>query len=270
MLGNGSRAKSRTSAPDAVEESPLMDDSLSATPAPKDYSLSPRERRVVGVLIEKAKTVPDSYPMTLNGIVTGCNQKSNRHPQMTFTDEQVEDVIESLRHKGLVVEIQGSGRVPKFKHQAYDWFGANKVELAVLAELLLRGEQTLGDLRSRTSRMEPIADLGEMQRIVQALIDRGLMQALTPAGRGQMVSHAMYLAGEQAELAKTIASSSWSETPSGSSGSREVAASRGGGGDTSAASRAWAEEAAELRLLIEQLSERLQSMEEKLNSVLGN
>lgn len=231
-------------------------------PAAKDYSLSPQERRVLGVLIEKAKTVPDSYPMTLNGMVTGCNQKSNRHPQMTMSDEDVEETVESLRAKGLVVEIQGNGRVVKYKHQAYDWFGANKVELAVIAELLLRGEQTLGDLRARTSRMEPIADLGEMQRIVLGLIERRLMQALSPPGRGQVVSHAMYESGEQAELAASAAKGSWDEPSSPSPTPRATSAAP-------AASSALQEEVAELKRTVEQLSERLQAMEEKLSAALG-
>lgn len=169
--------------------------------APRKWrALEPLERRVLGVLVEKAKTVPDSYPMTLNGIVSGCNQKSNREPKMDVDENQVENAIESLRRDGAMVEIHGGGRVPKFKHFAYEWLGVDKVELAVMTELLLRGEQTLGDLRARASRMEAIPDLGTLQTIVRRLVDRGLMQELTPPGRGQLVSHNLYPEGERNRL----------------------------------------------------------------------
>ena len=238
-------------------------DSDAASPETRDYTLSPRERRVLGVLIEKAKTVPDSYPMTINGIVTGCNQKSNRNPQMTLTEDQAEEAVDSLRARGLVVEIQGNGRVVKYKHQAYDWFGASKVELAVLAELLLRGEQTLGDLRARTSRMEPIADLGEMQRIVGELVGRGLMQALTPAGRGQVVSHAMYLPEEQAELGAQV-----EFAPSGASSESPIA-SRPASAAVNVSASVSSNELESLRRTVEALADRLQVVEDKLESLLG-
>lgn len=169
--------------------------------APRKWrALEPLERRVLGVLVEKAKTVPDSYPMTLNGIVAGCNQKSNREPKMDVDENQVENAIESLRRDGAMVEIHGGGRVPKFKHFAYEWLGVDKLELAVMTELLLRGEQTLGDLRARASRMEAIPDLGSLQTIVRRLVDRGLMQELTPPGRGQLVSHNLYPESERNRL----------------------------------------------------------------------
>ncbi len=162
--------------------------------------LSPRQRRVAGVLIEKAKTVPDSYPMTINGLISGCNQKSNRDPHMELTEEDIEQVLEELRGMGAVVEVQGSGRVPKFKHNLYEWFGLDKVEIAVLAELLLRGPQTLGELRTRASRMEPIPDQGTLQNLLRNLQARNLLLELTPPGRGQVVTHNVYKERELPEL----------------------------------------------------------------------
>lgn len=162
--------------------------------------LSPRQRRVAGVLIEKAKTVPDSYPMTVNGLVTGCNQKSNRDPHMELSDDDIERVLEELRAMHAVVEIQGSGRAVKYKHNLYDWFGVEKVEIAVLAELLLRGPQTLGDLRARVSRMEPIADQGTLQNLLKQLQAKQLILELTPPGRGQIVTHNLYKERELPEL----------------------------------------------------------------------
>lgn len=169
--------------------------------APRRWQpLSPRQRRVLGVLIEKAKTTPDTYPMTVNALIAGCNQKSNRDPLMNLSAEDVEQVLEELRALGVVTEVQGSGRVPKYRHHAYEWLGVDKVELAVMAELLLRGEQTLGELRSRASRMEPIADLAAMKEVASRLASKGLLWELTPPGRGQVVSHALYKEREVAEL----------------------------------------------------------------------
>ncbi len=162
--------------------------------------LSPRQRRVCGVLIEKAKTVPDSYPMTVNGLVTGSNQKSNRDPHMELSDGDIEQVLEELRAMGAVVEVQGSGRVLKYKHNLYDWFGVDKVEIAVLTELLLRGPQTLGELRTRASRMEPIPDQGTLQNLLAALKAKKLILELTPPGRGQVVTHNLYKDRELPEL----------------------------------------------------------------------
>ena len=79
--------------------------------------MSSRQRRVVGVLIEKAKTTPDVYPMTLNSLVAGCNQKSNRSPQMNLNADDVQQAVDELREMGAIVEVQGSGRVPKYRHQ---------------------------------------------------------------------------------------------------------------------------------------------------------
>lgn len=168
--------------------------------------LNARQRRVLGVLIEKAKTTPGGYPMTVNGIVTGCNQKSNRAPLMTLDDADVMNTLNDLGNFGLVEEIDWTGRVPKYKHLAYDWLAVDKVELAVLGELLLRGAQTLGELRGRAARMEPIADLAALQPIVDSLVQRGLMLELTPAGRGQVVTHGLYPADELDEVRETATS----------------------------------------------------------------
>ena len=160
------------------------------------------QRRVLGVLIEKAKTTPAGYPMSVNAIVTACNQKSNRKPLMSLDDYDVQNTLNDLMSLGVVTEVDWMGRVPKYRHQAYDWLGVDKAELAVLAELLLRGEQTLGDLRARAARMEPIADQAALRPIVDHLVQRGLMLELTPAGRGQIVTHNLYTDTERAELTR--------------------------------------------------------------------
>lgn len=175
-----------------------------ATPAagPKWRQLERIERRVAGVLVEKAKTTPDNYPLSVNALVNGCNQKNNRFPQMTLDEDQVTDALDSLRKAGAVALIQGDGRVEKYRHLLYDWLGVDKFEMAVMAELLLRGAQTLGELRGRAARMEPIKDIGELGPIVERLRAKNLLIFLTPPGRGGVVTHNLY---QPQELAKVRA-----------------------------------------------------------------
>jgi uncharacterized protein YceH (UPF0502 family) len=171
-----------------------------SSPVRKWQPLNSRQRRVLGVLVEKAKTTPDAYPMTINGIVTGANQKSNREPLMSLSADDAEQILGELRALACVTEVQGSGRVPKYRHHAYEWLGVEKTELAVMTELLLRGEQTLGELRGRAARMEPITDVAALVPVVESLKAKGLMIELTPAGRGQVVSHNLYKERELVEL----------------------------------------------------------------------
>ncbi|MBU6309136.1 MAG: DUF480 domain-containing protein [Planctomycetes bacterium] len=149
------------------------------------------ERRVLGVLIEKAKTTPDQYPLSLNGVVTGCNQKSNRDPVMTVDEEQAARALEGLRKCGAAAEVFGSGKLPRYRHLAYEWLGVGKEELAIMGELLLRGEQTEGDLRGRASRMDPIPDLDTLRGHLDRLAERGLVIWLSPPGRGRMLTHGL-------------------------------------------------------------------------------
>lgn len=171
-----------------------------ANSTPRWKPLEGPQRRVLGVLIEKAKTTPAGYPMTVNAIVVGCNQKNNRDPLTAYDDFDVEKALGELQELGVVKEIDWIGRVPKYKHIAYEWLAVRPVELAVLAELLLRGPQALGELRARASRMEPIEDLSALKPIVEGLVERKLMLELTSPGRGQIVSHNLYPPTELALL----------------------------------------------------------------------
>jgi hypothetical protein len=150
------------------------------------------DRRVLGVLGEKAKTTPDTYPMSLNGVVAACNQKSNRSPVMQLEPDQVEESLDRLREFGAVALIEGSGRVQKYRHYLYEWLGVSKVELSVMIELLLRGPQTEGELRGRVSRMDPIDDLNALRELLTSLRSKGLVIPLTPEGRGQVFTHALF------------------------------------------------------------------------------
>ena len=149
------------------------------------------ERRVFGVLIEKAKTTPDQYPLSLNAVVTGCNQKSNRDPVMNLDEEQVARGLAALRQCGAAAEVFGNGRLARYRHLGYEWLGVGKEELSILGELLLRGEQSEGDLRGRASRMDPIADLATLRAHLDRLAERGLIVWRSPPGRGRLLTHGL-------------------------------------------------------------------------------
>lgn len=147
--------------------------------------LNPDEARVLGVLVEKGFTTPEQYPLSLNALTAGCNQKNNRDPVLAMTDDQAFDAVESLRAKGLVIRIEaGAGsRVHRFRHNATDAFHVRAGELSVLAELLLRGPQTEGELRGRASRMVPMETLDVAREMLRALMSRDepLVRELPPA-----------------------------------------------------------------------------------------
>jgi len=242
--------------------------------------LTLRQRRVFGVLVEKAKTTPDAYPMTINGLVAGCNQKSNREPQMNLSPEDVEQVLEELRGMGAVTEVQGSGRVAKYRHHAYEWLGAEKTELAVMTELLLRGEQTLGELRGRAARMEPIADLAVLKPVIDSLVRKGLMIEVTPPGRGQIVSHALYKERELAELkaryaghvATPIEGDDAPPLVAGTAGAAVAAVTKTRVTPPGVTADQFAElsvEVAELRAEMGRMKEQLQGIESKLQQLLS-
>lgn len=154
--------------------------------------ISAAARRVLGVLVEKAKTTPDNYPLSLASIISGSNQKSNRSPQMDLDEDDALFALDELREAGAAREVQGSGRVTKYRHAAYEWLEVDGPGSAVMTELLLRGPQTLGELRSRASRMHAFDSLDALKVVVDALVENGLVEALSPAGRGQTFAHTLY------------------------------------------------------------------------------
>ena len=135
------------------------------------------EARVIGCLIEKQITTPDQYPLSLNALVNACNQKSNRDPVMVVDETTVQSTVDRLVRKHFVIEKSGFGsRVPKYQHRFCNTeFGALKFtaqELAILCELLVRGRQTPGELRTRASRMAPFSEVGEVEAALEALRTR--------------------------------------------------------------------------------------------------
>lgn len=165
------------------------------------------ERRALGVLIEKQKTSksPDAYPMSLNAITTGCNQKSNREPVLNLDEDEVEETLSRLQGGGYVSKITG-GRVDRWRHLVYENWRVGRVELALLAELLLRGPQTEGDLRTRVGRMDEVADLDLLRTLLKPLADRGLVVYLTPPERrGAVLSHGFHTPEELAAARSAFA-----------------------------------------------------------------
>jgi uncharacterized protein len=131
------------------------------------------EGRVLGCLIEKEITTPEYYPMTLNALINACNQKSNRDPVVTFEEEDVAEAIDRLREKQLLSTLTGGGnRVPKYGHRLQERLNLGRREVALLCELLLRGPQTLGELKDRAGRMHRFTDTDEVERCLTALSQR--------------------------------------------------------------------------------------------------
>jgi len=152
------------------------------------------QRRVLGVLIEKGLTTPEYYPMTLKALVAGCSQKSNRSPVAAYSPERVQDVLDELRAMGLVAEIHTeSGRTARFRHHVRQNVRLTEPQLAILTELLLRGRQRLGELRTRASRMVPIERQDDLRDALGGLIERDMVRSNGPLERrGIEVDHCLY------------------------------------------------------------------------------
>jgi len=137
------------------------------------YSLTEIEARVLGALIEKEITTPEYYPLSLNALVNACNQKSNRAPEMHLDDDAVLQSLRTLEQKDLAGKGDNmDGRVKKYEHRLADAFNFTRPETAVLCELLLRGPQTPGELRSRAERMHHFDDLDSVNATLRHLIER--------------------------------------------------------------------------------------------------
>lgn len=154
------------------------------------------QRRLLGVLVEKSKTTPDAYPLSINALTVGSNQKSNRDPLLNLSDDDIEDAMPGLMTLGLVTRITGS-RVDRWRHNLYDVWRVDKIELAILAELLLRGPQTEGELRSHANRMDTIDDLETLRQKLKPLQERKLVLWLNEEGRrGSLITHGFHAPGE--------------------------------------------------------------------------
>ena len=171
---------------------------------PKPQPISANARRVLGVLVEKAKTTPDNYPLSLAALISGCNQKSNRSPKMEVDNDDAINALDELRSVGAAREVQGNGRVTKYRHAAYEWMDLDSPQAAVMTELLLRGPQTAGEIRTRASRMSPLPDMAAAQNVLNQLMEKDLVEALSPPGRGQTFAHKLYPPDERQYLEARI------------------------------------------------------------------
>jgi len=130
------------------------------------------EVRVLGCLIEKELATPEYYPLTVNALTNACNQKSNRDPLMSIEETEVVRTLDALRMKHLAIQAAEGGRASKYRHILAERLRLDPPELAVLAELLLRGPQTLGELRNRAERMQQFADLAAVESVLEELLGR--------------------------------------------------------------------------------------------------
>ena len=150
--------------------------------------LSPQETRVLATLMEKARTVPDSYPLTLNSLLSGCNQKTSREPVMTLSEAEALAALESLRERSLVIEVSGQ-RAMRWEHNFERVLGVPSQASALLGLLMLRGPQTAGELRINAERWHRFADISSVEAFLEELRDRseekgGALVTLLPRAPG--------------------------------------------------------------------------------------
>ena len=219
-------------------------------------TLNELERRVLGVLIEKSLGQPDYYPMTLNAVVAACNQKQNRDPVMQLDDETVAHTLNTLKDRGLVALVLPApgGRTNRYRHDIENKLGWQKRQRAVMAELLLRGPQTSGELRTRCTRLFPFESLEAVSIVLESLEQYDLpMVATLPRAPGQSAvryTHLLYPEGE----APTAKSETAATQPAPATDAANV---------QSQVNSVWAE-LASLRETVADLQERLATIEKQL------
>jgi len=173
--------------------------------------LSDVEARVLGCLVEKEITTPEYYPLSLNALVHACNQKSNREPLMNVEEDTVRQALRALSEQALTRSASGDSRVAKYEHRLADTFNFTRPETAILCELLLRGPQTPGELRSRAERMHPFEDLSVVQSTLKHLMERNppLVKLLPRQPGNKEARYAHLLSGDvevrEAPPVKTVA-----------------------------------------------------------------
>jgi uncharacterized protein YceH (UPF0502 family) len=169
---------------------------LPSTQPPTPIALSAAEARVLGTLMEKARTVPDSYPLSLNTLMLGCNQKSSREPFMNLTEAEIATALDNLKPLNLVRETSGS-RVARFEHNFQRGIGVPEQSAVLLGLLMLRGPQTAGELRLNAERWYRFADISSVEGFLEEMQDRSeekggaLVVKLTraPGAREQRWAH---------------------------------------------------------------------------------
>lgn len=167
-----------------------------------DFELNAVEARVLGCLLEKEMATPEYYPLSLNGLVNACNQRSNREPVVSYDEHTVAKALDSLKNKRLAWRSDAA-RVPKYGQEVDKKFSLMAREMAVLCLLLLRGPQTVGELRGRTERLYGFADLEEVGVTLQGLEEMGLVRKL-PRQPGRKESRYGHLLGGEPENVEPV------------------------------------------------------------------
>jgi uncharacterized protein YceH (UPF0502 family) len=222
-------------------------------------TLDPIQQRVLGALIEKEITTPENYPLSLNALLNACNQRSSREPVLDLNEEQVRQALHTLEAHGLTTPNRDA-RVPKYEHRARTVLNLRRDETAVLCLLLLRGPQTVGELRSRADRLFTFDDLAAVQSTLDRLAARpaappaadaqatqpetGPLTVLLPKQPGSSAPRYMHLLGGQVDLADVYYPSAKAETSSSTARIGEMEA-----------------QIAELRATVEALQVRLAQLE---------
>ena len=226
-------------------------------------SLTPEESRILGVLIEKGYCTPQQYPLSLNALVAGCNQKSSRNPVVQWEEHTVEMAVNRLRGKGLAIVADASGgRVLRYRHDARDALKLEVHELCILAELLLRGPQTLGELRTNAGRMKPFESLDNVRRVVEQLCnqDPPLVRMLprSPGSRADLYAQLLC-----PDLHSTNADHYASAITTAAAGTADSPATMAAA--TPAIELAPAPAVAELQARVEALEQNLEQLQAQLN-----
>ena len=190
-----------------------------------DILLSDVETRVLGSLVEKELTTPEYYPLSLNALVNACNQKSNRDPVMSLEEEAVREALHALDKKGLAGPADNMvSRVSKYEHRLQEAYNFTRHEIAILAELLLRGPQTPGELRSRADRMHKFEDLGIVQSTLQRLMKREPpLVKLLPRQPGTKEARYAHLLSGDVELPPQDSAAAGIAVASGANSSERIA-----------------------------------------------
>jgi len=170
-----------------------------------DWQLDAVEARVLGALMEKEITTPDYYPLSVNALVNACNQKSNREPVVSYDDDTVEEALQNLRDKGLAMRVTGDGRVAKHEQRFTEKFNLGRREAALLCVLMLRGPQTVGELRGRSERLYTFDDLEGVESTLSRLAEMEYVKKLPRRVGFKEQRWAQLLAGDVEEVGEETA-----------------------------------------------------------------
>jgi uncharacterized protein len=216
--------------------------------------LTPEETRVLGCLVEKEMTTPDNYPLSSNALVNACNQTTSRDPIVHYTEREIDQVMLQLRELGLARTVRGDGqRVHKHKHVAGEALHIERPSLALLSVLMLRGPQTVNELKTRTERHETGLDHDGVDRALQKLADRDEpLVRLLPRRSGEREARWVHLLGGEA-MAEEAASAPFSSAPRSAPPRADVAS---------------ADDVAALRAQLDDLTRRFDSLLEQLGETI--